>query len=145
MKWNSLTMVSLFISGANKLAEGVDERINCHLCASYLALPGIAVHPLVEAVTINTFCIRHNVLSNIDFFCYYMHLHSQLSKVYGPVFTLYFDMKPMVVLHGYEAVKEALIDLGEEFFGRGHLPVNEKVRKGHGRCACAHVLHSKWG
>ncbi|KAB0350945.1 hypothetical protein FD754_015802 [Muntiacus muntjak] len=55
-----------------------------------------------------------------------------LSKVYGPVFTLYFGMKPMVVLHGYEAVKEALIDLGEEFSGRGRLPVNEKVRKGHG-------------
>ncbi|KAM9701565.1 cytochrome P450 2C18-like isoform 3-T3 [Dama dama] len=57
---------------------------------------------------------------------------NNLSKVYGPVFTLYFGMKPMVVLHGYEAVKEALIDLGEEFSGRGRLPVNEKVRKGHG-------------
>ncbi|XP_040110499.1 cytochrome P450 2C26-like isoform X2 [Oryx dammah] len=57
---------------------------------------------------------------------------SNLSKVYGPVFTVYFGMKPLVVLHGYEAVKEALIDLGEEFSGRGHLPVNEKARKGHG-------------
>ncbi|XP_070320803.1 cytochrome P450 2C18-like [Odocoileus virginianus] len=57
---------------------------------------------------------------------------TNLSKVYGPVFTLYFGMKPMVVLHGYEAVKEALTDLGEEFSGRGCLPVNEKVRKGHG-------------
>ncbi|CAI9177902.1 unnamed protein product [Rangifer tarandus platyrhynchus] len=57
---------------------------------------------------------------------------SRLSKAHGPVFTLYFGMKPMVVLHGYKAVKEALIDLGEEFSGRGHLPVNEKVRKGHG-------------
>ncbi|OWK07631.1 hypothetical protein Celaphus_00008506, partial [Cervus elaphus hippelaphus] len=57
---------------------------------------------------------------------------SNLSKVYGPVFTLYFGMKPVVVLHGYEAVKEALTDLGEEFSGRGRFPVNEKVRKGHG-------------
>ncbi|XP_052516768.1 cytochrome P450 2C19-like [Budorcas taxicolor] len=57
---------------------------------------------------------------------------SNLSKVYGPVFTVYFGMKPLVVLHGYEAVKEALIDLGEEFSGRGHLPVSEKTRKGHG-------------
>ncbi|XP_043331867.1 cytochrome P450 2C42-like [Cervus canadensis] len=57
---------------------------------------------------------------------------SDLSKVYGPVFTLYFGMKPVVVLHGYEAVKEALTDLGEEFSGRGRFPVNEKVRKGHG-------------
>ena len=74
-----------------------------------------------------------------------MHLHSQLSKVYGPVFTVYFGMKPLVVLHGYEALKEALIDLGEEFSGRGLLPVSEKTRKGHGRWACARVLHSKWG
>ncbi|KAM9701554.1 cytochrome P450 2C18-like isoform 5-T5 [Dama dama] len=57
---------------------------------------------------------------------------TNFSKVYGPVFTLYFGMKPMVVLHGYEAVKEALTDLGEEFSGRGRLPVSEKVRKGHG-------------
>lgn len=33
------------------------------------------------------------------------------------VFTVYFGMKPMVVLHVYEA-KEALIDVGEEFSGR---------------------------
>ncbi|XP_055281907.1 cytochrome P450 2C19-like [Moschus berezovskii] len=57
---------------------------------------------------------------------------NNLSKVYGPVFTVYFGMKPMVVLHGYKAVKEALIDLGEEFSGRGRFPVNEKTRKGHG-------------
>ncbi|KAB0390385.1 hypothetical protein E2I00_007211, partial [Balaenoptera physalus] len=34
-----------------------------------------------------------------------------LSKAYGPVFTGYFGLKPTIVLHGYEAVKEALIDL----------------------------------
>ncbi|XP_062959417.1 cytochrome P450 2C19-like isoform X2 [Cynocephalus volans] len=41
-------------------------------------------------------------------------------------------MKPIVVLHGYEAVKEALIDMGEEFSGRGSFPVVERVNKGHG-------------
>ncbi|XP_063136410.1 cytochrome P450 2C42-like isoform X2 [Rattus norvegicus] len=51
------------------------------------------------------------------------------SKVYGPVFTLYFGRKPAVVLHGYEAVKEALIDHGEEFAGRGIFPVAEKFNK----------------
>ncbi|XP_070636613.1 cytochrome P450 2C9-like isoform X2 [Bos indicus] len=61
-----------------------------------------------------------------------MHLHSQLSKVYGPVFTLYFGMNPLVVLHGYEAVKEALIDLGEEFSGRGSCPVIQRASKGYG-------------
>ncbi|XP_048194587.1 cytochrome P450 2C5-like isoform X2 [Perognathus longimembris pacificus] len=54
------------------------------------------------------------------------------SKVYGPVFTLYFGMKPTVVLYGYEAVKEALTDHGEEFSGRGKVPVVDKVNKGLG-------------
>ncbi|GAB1302391.1 Cytochrome P450 2C29 [Apodemus speciosus] len=54
------------------------------------------------------------------------------SKVYGPVFTLYFGMKPTVVLHGYETVKEALIDHGEEFSERGSLPLLEKFNKGFG-------------
>ncbi|XP_048194596.1 cytochrome P450 2C5-like isoform X1 [Perognathus longimembris pacificus] len=54
------------------------------------------------------------------------------SKAYGPVFTLYFGMKPTVVLYGYEAVKEALIDHGEEFSGRGRFPLSEKFAKDHG-------------
>ncbi|XP_006880431.1 PREDICTED: cytochrome P450 2C18-like isoform X2 [Elephantulus edwardii] len=57
---------------------------------------------------------------------------NDISKVYGPVFTLYFGMTPTVVLHGYEALKEALIDHGEEFAGRGCFPLGEKTNKGHG-------------
>ncbi|XP_059102900.1 cytochrome P450 2C25-like isoform X1 [Peromyscus eremicus] len=57
---------------------------------------------------------------------------NKFSKVYGPVFTLYFGMKPTVVLHGYEAVKEALIDHGEEFAGRGRFPIAERINKGLG-------------
>nr|XP_054291869.1 cytochrome P450 2C18 [Pongo pygmaeus] len=57
---------------------------------------------------------------------------TNFSKVYGPVFTVYFGLKPIVVLHGYEAVKEALIDHGEEFSGRGSFPLAEKVNKGLG-------------
>ncbi|XP_012892142.1 PREDICTED: cytochrome P450 2C9-like isoform X3 [Dipodomys ordii] len=57
---------------------------------------------------------------------------TKFSKVYGPVFTLYLGMKPTVVLHGYEAVKEALIDQGEEFSGRGRLPWAEKANRGLG-------------
>ncbi|KAM9701573.1 cytochrome P450 2C19-like isoform 2-T2 [Dama dama] len=57
---------------------------------------------------------------------------TNLSKVYGPVFTVYFGVKPVVVLHGYEAVKEALIDLGEEFSGRGMFPLAERANKGNG-------------
>lgn len=48
------------------------------------------------------------------------------------MFTVYFGMKPTVVLHGYEAVKEALIDRAEEFAGRGIFPVMDKVLQGLG-------------
>ncbi|XP_011787364.1 PREDICTED: cytochrome P450 2C9-like isoform X1 [Colobus angolensis palliatus] len=57
---------------------------------------------------------------------------TNLSKVYGPVFTLYFGLERMVVLHGYQAVKEALIDLGEEFSGRGHFPLADRANRGFG-------------
>ncbi|XP_053438746.1 cytochrome P450 2C3-like isoform X2 [Nycticebus coucang] len=57
---------------------------------------------------------------------------SMLAKDYGPVFTLYFGMKPIVVLHGLKAVTEALIDRGEEFSDRGSFPVVEKVSQGLG-------------
>lgn len=66
---------------------------------------------------------------------------SQLAEVYGPVFTVYFGIKPTVVLYGYEAVKEALVDLGEEFSGRGHFQVAEKTHKGLGSCACVLTQH----
>uniref|UniRef100_A0A4X2L7W4 unspecific monooxygenase n=1 Tax=Vombatus ursinus TaxID=29139 RepID=A0A4X2L7W4_VOMUR len=55
-----------------------------------------------------------------------------LAKSYGPVFTLYIGSEPVVVLYGYEAVKEALIDHGEEFAARGSLPIIDAVNKGLG-------------
>ncbi|XP_055976565.1 LOW QUALITY PROTEIN: cytochrome P450 2C19-like [Sorex fumeus] len=55
---------------------------------------------------------------------------NNLSKVYGPVFTVYLGMKPTVVLHGYETVKEALINFGEEFSARGSFPMGERVANG---------------
>uniref|UniRef100_A0A8C9PZ04 unspecific monooxygenase n=1 Tax=Spermophilus dauricus TaxID=99837 RepID=A0A8C9PZ04_SPEDA len=57
---------------------------------------------------------------------------TNLSKVYGPVFTLYLGMKPIVVLHGYEAVKEALVDHGEEFAGRNSIPIFKRSKKNFG-------------
>ncbi|XP_077893438.1 cytochrome P450 2C9 isoform X1 [Ictidomys tridecemlineatus] len=57
---------------------------------------------------------------------------TNLSKAYGPVFTVYLGMRPIVVLHGYEAVKEALIDHGEVFSGRGSFPVGDRASKGLG-------------
>nr|XP_020007103.1 cytochrome P450 2C25-like isoform X2 [Castor canadensis] len=57
---------------------------------------------------------------------------ANFSKVYGPIFTLYLGMKPIVVLHGYEAIKEALVDYGEEFSGRGKSAMSEKINIGLG-------------
>ncbi|XP_032101545.1 cytochrome P450 2C19 [Sapajus apella] len=57
---------------------------------------------------------------------------TNFSKVYGPVFTLYFGLERTVVLHGYDVVKEALIDRGDEFSGRGHFPVAERANRGYG-------------
>ncbi|XP_061019099.1 cytochrome P450 2C21-like isoform X3 [Dama dama] len=57
---------------------------------------------------------------------------SKATEDYGPVFTLYFGMKPTVVLHGYEAVKQVLIDQSEEFSGRGSLPVADHINQGLG-------------
>ena len=55
------------------------------------------------------------------------------------MFTLYFGPKPTVVVHGYEAIKEALDDLGEEFSGRGSFPIVERTNNGLGKCAYAYM------
>ncbi|CAO2585413.1 Cytochrome P450 2C70 [Lemmus lemmus] len=55
-----------------------------------------------------------------------------LSKEYGPVFTVYLGMKPTVVLYGYEALKEALIDRGDEFSGKTQSSLLSKVSQGLG-------------
>ncbi|XP_058154710.1 cytochrome P450 2C19-like [Dasypus novemcinctus] len=55
-----------------------------------------------------------------------------LAKIYGSIFTVYLGMRPVVVLHGYETVKEALIDRGEEFSGRGISPAIDKSHQGMG-------------
>ncbi|XP_069489454.1 cytochrome P450 2A13-like [Ambystoma mexicanum] len=52
-----------------------------------------------------------------------------LSRKYGPVFTLHLGMRRVVVLWGYDAVKEALVYQGEEFSGRGDAPTYQLVLK----------------
>ncbi|XP_036590750.1 cytochrome P450 2C42-like isoform X2 [Trichosurus vulpecula] len=55
-----------------------------------------------------------------------------LAKEYGPVFTLQLGFERVVVLHGYQAVKEALIDHGDKFADRALKPLFELVSKGLG-------------
>ncbi|NXD69555.1 CP2CL protein, partial [Eolophus roseicapillus] len=56
----------------------------------------------------------------------------KLSEEYGPVFTVHLGSDPVVVLHGHDAVKEALIDRADEFAGRGHMPIGDRANNGLG-------------
>ncbi|XP_069500381.1 cytochrome P450 2C20-like isoform X2 [Ambystoma mexicanum] len=56
----------------------------------------------------------------------------QLSKEYGPVFTVWMGTSPVVVLCGYDMVKDALVNHGEEFSGRAFSASNQKVTGGNG-------------
>ncbi|KAM4697113.1 cytochrome P450 2C19-like [Rhinophrynus dorsalis] len=54
----------------------------------------------------------------------------ELSKKYGPVYTIHLGMEPVVVLCSYDVVKEALNEKGEEFGARGYMPLLEKISAG---------------
>uniref|UniRef100_A0A8C9SF41 Cytochrome P450 2K1-like n=1 Tax=Scleropages formosus TaxID=113540 RepID=A0A8C9SF41_SCLFO len=56
----------------------------------------------------------------------------QLSKKYGSVFTVHFGPKKVVVLAGFNAVKDALVNYSEEFGGRDITPVFYKMSHNHG-------------
>ncbi|XP_069488822.1 cytochrome P450 2G1-like [Ambystoma mexicanum] len=55
-----------------------------------------------------------------------------LSEKYGPVFTVHLGFRHAVVLWGYDAVKEALVDQGEAFSGRGSIATLESVLQDYG-------------
>ncbi|XP_054831455.1 cytochrome P450 2K6-like [Eublepharis macularius] len=56
----------------------------------------------------------------------------KLSKQYGPVFTLQTGFQKMVVLTGYETVKEALVNQADAFAERPMIPIFEDYQKGNG-------------
>ncbi|XP_032995431.1 cytochrome P450 2C16-like [Lacerta agilis] len=55
--------------------------------------------------------------------------YSKLMDKWGPIFTVWMGPKPMVVLCGYEVVKDALLDHAEEFGGRPALPFFNAVNR----------------
>uniref|UniRef100_A0A8I5N2J7 unspecific monooxygenase n=1 Tax=Papio anubis TaxID=9555 RepID=A0A8I5N2J7_PAPAN len=105
------------------------NRSPCMQDRSHMPYTDAVVHEIQRYIDLIPTNLPHAVTCDVKFRNY---LIPKLSKVYGPVFTLYFGLERMVVLHGYEAVKEALIDLGEEFSGRGHFPLADRANRGFG-------------
>lgn len=57
------------------------------------------------------------------------------------MYTVYLGPRRVVVLSGYQAVKEALVDQGDDFSGRGDYPTFFNFTKGNGKPA-PHLLPS---
>ncbi|KAG8445792.1 hypothetical protein GDO86_010542, partial [Hymenochirus boettgeri] len=55
-----------------------------------------------------------------------------LSKKYGSVFTVHLGTQRTVVLCGYETVKDALVNHGEDFSARPEIPIFHDLTGGHG-------------
>ncbi|NXA13396.1 CP2K1 protein, partial [Sapayoa aenigma] len=56
----------------------------------------------------------------------------QLSKEYGPVFSVQMGQTKVVVISGYETVKEALVNQADAFAERPKIPIFEDLAKGNG-------------
>ncbi|KAM9323956.1 cytochrome P450 2F2-like [Gastrophryne carolinensis] len=67
----------------------------------------------------------------------FLQIHSEgllpallkMSQKYGPVYTVHFGSRPTVVVTGYEALKEVLIDDTDAFINRGSLPAFDLIFK----------------
>ncbi|XP_069830377.1 uncharacterized protein [Dendropsophus ebraccatus] len=57
---------------------------------------------------------------------------TQLSNKYGPVFSIQLGMQKVIVLYGYDAVKDAFVNHAEEFTDRADIPIFKETSKGHG-------------
>ncbi|KAM9258365.1 cytochrome P450 2C5-like [Cariama cristata] len=58
--------------------------------------------------------------------------YEKLSSRYGPIFTVWLGPKPVVVLCGYEVVKDALLGHSEKFGGRPEIPLQVQLSKDYG-------------
>lgn len=52
---------------------------------------------------------------------------------YGDVFTLHLGPRPVVILCGTEAIREALVDQGDAFSGRGEIAVFDSISQDYGK------------
>ncbi|NXL89245.1 CP2W1 protein, partial [Alectura lathami] len=56
----------------------------------------------------------------------------KISEKYGPVFTVHLGMQKTVVLTGYEAVKDALLNTADVFADRPVIPIFHHIQHGNG-------------
>ncbi|XP_018428473.1 PREDICTED: cytochrome P450 2C50-like, partial [Nanorana parkeri] len=56
----------------------------------------------------------------------------EMSKTYGTVLTIHLGMGKVIILCGYETVRDALLTQGDEFANRPRLPIFSKSTKDNG-------------
>ncbi|XP_078520317.1 cytochrome P450 2K1-like [Lissotriton helveticus] len=56
----------------------------------------------------------------------------ELSEKHGNVFTVHFGPKKMVILTGYETIKDALVNQADDFGERAEVPIFQRISGGHG-------------
>ena len=59
-------------------------------------------------------------------------LHPTASGEIWDIFTVYLRSRPTVILWGYEAMREVLVDQAEAFSGRGYIAILDPVFQGTG-------------
>lgn len=64
-----------------------------------------------------------------------------MAKKYGNVFTLNLAGQLVVVLNGYESVREALVKKAGVFAGRPHLALTQELTEGQGKIILSYSLH----
>ncbi|XP_073536087.1 cytochrome P450 2C20-like isoform X3 [Phyllobates terribilis] len=80
----------------------------------------------------------------------YMHLNDapktfpELSQKYGSMFTIWKMSEPVIVLCGYETVKDALINHAEQFSARPIIPVLYVSTKGYGETKASCISGPRW-
>ncbi|XP_073442576.1 cytochrome P450 2B4-like [Dendrobates tinctorius] len=57
---------------------------------------------------------------------------TEMSKKYGPIFTVYLGAQRLVILCGYDTLKDALVNHAEKFAGRPCTAIGSKILDGYG-------------
>ncbi|XP_054838531.1 cytochrome P450 2J2-like [Eublepharis macularius] len=75
--------------------------------------------------------LRLPIIGSIWRFAFYRSkdLHIELAKQYGNIYTIWLGPKPVIVLSGFEAVKEGLINHSKDFVDRPASPFLKAVAK----------------